>query len=785
MAGIGFNTGLKALLGSQVALDTVGHNVANAGVKGYSQQSVMFHTSQALNVRGLMIGSGVEAASIQRSFDSVLQTRIYARLGSGNGFEARANAYGQVEALLSEPNGFGLGASMDGFFASVSELAGAPDDPVLRTSLAQGAMDLTSTFNQLASAIGTFGDDMTKQVEAEAQEINDLAGQIAVLNGQIAETEASGIPANDLRDQRGSVIEELSELIGIQVTEGSTGAVTVTVGGAALVGSKGSYELSLVDQFGSEPKVQIQGVVGAIDVQGGSLGAHMEMRTGEVPKITSELDQLAKELIFQINKVHSTAVPGTGPYNLLTADNAIGDMDGDGKFEDELLNNGSLPFDVQSGELYVTVTEAATGEITKHKVEVNAKKTTIGEFAQALSDIPHLTAEIGNLGNLRIVSDAGYGYDFSPTLDANPDNVGAFGGGKASLGTQLPEPFLLGDGQTLDLSVDVAGTPTPLSITLDLADFEDITAATAEELAAVVNADPQAQALGVTAAGVGGHFFLQSAGSGVTEAFDVVGGSALTGLGWTGHIGSTITGSDNAALPTITGPYTGDANGTYQFKPTGDGTIGTTPGLGVEVYDQDGELVVTLDVGEGYVPGTDLAVANGISVSFDLGELSQTQGDTMILDVVADPDTTDALVALGLAGMFTGSSAIDIGLREDIELDPSLIGAAFGNAESDGDALLAIFGGKGDSHARLGNESFDEFYSQFVGDIGFETSTAQTAFEANSALLGSLQLQREQVSGVNVDEQLIDMMRYEQSYQAAIQYITTVDSLNESILSLI
>ena len=785
MAGIGFNTGLKALLGSQVALDTVGHNVANAGVKGYSQQNVMFNTSQALNVRGLLIGSGVQAASIQRSFDSVLQTRIYSRLGSGHGFEARANAYGQVEALLSEPNGFSLGSSMDGFFGSISELAGAPDDPVLRTSLAQGAMDLTSTFNQLASAIGTFGDDMSKQVEAEAQQINDLAGQIAVLNGQIAETEATGVPANDLRDQRGVVIEKLSELIGIQVTEGATGAVNVTVGGATLVGSKGSYKMSLVDQHGAEPRVQIQGVVGSIQVQGGSLGAHMQMRTSDVPSITAELDALAKELIFQVNKVHSTAVPGTGPYNLLVAENAIADADGDGKFEDELLNNGSLPFDVQSGELYVTVTDEATGDITKHKLEINAKKTTIGEFAEALSDIPHLTAEIGNLGNLRIVSDAGFGYDFSPTLDANPDNVGAFGGGKASLGTQQPGPFLLGDGQTLDLSVDVAGVPTPFTITLDLNDFEDVTAATAEELAAVVNADPQAQSLGVTASGVGGHFFLQTAGEGSEEGFTVVGGSALTGLGWDGQAGNTISGSDNLVAPTIQGTYTGDVNGYYQFKPTGDGTIGTTPGLGVEVYDQDGELVVTLDVGEGYVPGTELSVANGVSVSFELGELSQSQGDTFMLDVVADPDTTDALVALGLAGLFTGSSAMDIGLREDIELDPDLIGAAFGNAESDGSALLAMFDVKGDGHASLGNESFDEFYSQFVGNIGFETATAETAYDANTALLGSLQLQREQVSGVNVDEQLIDMMRYEQSYQAAIQYITTVDSLNESILSLI
>ena len=108
MSGIGFNTGLKALLGSQVGLDTVGHNIANVGVNGYSQQNVNYGTSQALNVRGLMIGSGVNATSIQRSFDNVLEGRIQSRLGIGGSFEARMVAFEQIESVFAEPNGFSL-----------------------------------------------------------------------------------------------------------------------------------------------------------------------------------------------------------------------------------------------------------------------------------------------------------------------------------------------------------------------------------------------------------------------------------------------------------------------------------------------------------------------------------------------------------------------------------------------------------------------------------------------------------------------------------------------------
>jgi flagellar hook-associated protein FlgK len=504
-----------------------------------------------------------------------------------------------------------------------------------------------------------------------------------------------------------------------------------------------------------------------------------------LPGITTELDKLAKELIFQANKVHTTAVPGNGPYKLLVAENPIGDLDGDGKFSDELLNNGSLPFDVKSGELYVTVTETSTGEIVKHKLDLNANKSTLGDLSDALNDIPHINAEISSLGNLRITSDAGYGYDFSPTLDANPDNAGTFGSGKASLGTQAAEPFALADGQTLDFSVTLAGVPTPVAINLQLDDFEDITEATAAELAAVINADPAAQSAGLEAAEVGGHLILQTSGAGATEAFDVVGGTALAGLGWSSFAGSTISGSDNSVAPGISGVYDGDGNGVYSFVPTGDGIIGTTPGLGVGVYDEKGDLVVTLDVGEGYVPGTDIVVANGISVSFGLGDLSASEGDRFELDVVSDPDTTDVLVALGLGGLFTGSSAVDIGVREDIELDPSLLATGFGNGESDGSALLELFNQKDVTHTSLGGGTFDEFYSQFVGAVGFEASTAETALMANDALLGSLQQQREQISGVNLDEEMTNMLRYEQAYQAAAQYIQAVNSLNEAVLSLI
>ena len=235
MVGIGFNTGLKALLSSQAALNTIGHNIANMGVEGYSQQKVLFNTTSPMNVRGLLIGTGVDASSIQRSYDGVLESRIFARKAVGMNFEARAMSFRQIEDLFAEPNGFSLGTSMNSFFASAADLAGSPEDGVLRTSLTQAATDLTSVFNQLASTLKTFDVDNEAQIKSEVNRVNDLAAQISELNKQISETEATGIQANDLRDQRGVVLSELAGVVGVKAIENSNGTLSVTVGGATLV----------------------------------------------------------------------------------------------------------------------------------------------------------------------------------------------------------------------------------------------------------------------------------------------------------------------------------------------------------------------------------------------------------------------------------------------------------------------------------------------------------------------------------------------------------------------
>lgn len=785
MSSIALNTGLRALLSSQFVLETIGHNIANANTLGYSRQRVHLAASLPLQVRGLLVGNGVDASSVQRSVDQLLGRRILNQVGVEGGLVAQLGGLSELEALFAEPAENGLGGLLDGFFSSLSDLSSTPDDPILRTGAVQGALGLTTQFNLIASSLGNIQRDTGDEIGTHVDEVNVLAEQIAQLNVQIGETEATGVTANDLSDERDRALRRLADLVDIQAVEGNNGSVRVLVAGNTLVSGSRSNSMSVVRDNSNQLALQIEGSTGYLPLSGGTIGGLLTLAEAHVPAIHTELDRLARSLVLEINRVHSTGVPAKGPFTLLTGDSELEDIDGDGRVADELLSNAGLPFDVASGELSVNVTNLESGAVVKHTLSISQSHTTVQDFLADLNGIPGLSADLDSSGRVRIVASAGSGFDFSRRIDPDPDEAGTFGGGRASLGTSLEGPFVLSDGDTLDLTVDAGGTPVAISIPFATADFGEISEASAEEIAAVINADPQALANGILATAVEGRLFVQTVGEGATSGFTLDGGDVATALGWSGLVGSTISGQDNAVDVAISGAYSGSGNDVFTFIANQDGTIGTTDGLVVDVYDSAGALVASLDVGQGYQPGTELTVADGVSVSFGLGEVSASHNDFFAVALVEDSDTSDILVALGLNSLFTGSSASDISVRSDIELDPSLLASSQSGSPGDTALLLELQEVEGRDLTGLSNQSLGEFYGALIADLGFQVATTTSALESNDVLLGNLEQRRDQISGVNLDEELIDLTRYEQAFAGAAQYITVVNQLGDELLNLI
>ena len=150
-------------------------------------------------------------------------------------------------------------------------------------------------------------------------------------------------------------------------------------------------------------------------------------------------------------------------------------------------------------------------------------------------------------------------------------------------------------------------------------------------------------------------------------------------------------------------------------------------------------------------------------------------------------DSSSALAALGLASFFSGQDAGDIAIRDQIRSDPRLIAASLTGELNDGDnaGRLANLALSTSTSSLLGHRSIQDYHETLVTDLAVEAAAAFTDHEATEAVYESLYAQREAISGVNLDEEVVNLAQYETAYQGAARYLSVVESLTDEIMNLL
>ena len=779
MGSLALNTGLKALLTAQSRLETIGHNVSNASTPGYARQTLEVSSSQTLRIRGLIQGTGVQADVVRRTVDQLLEARLTSQSSVVSRLEARVSGLSDAEALFDTSKGGGLDQLFRNFFGSLSTLSRTPEDPLLRGNAVQSAVDIGDKFRQLASGTKDLTSDTIERLRTHVTQVNQLAERISRLNKQIVGSESASGSANDLRDSREQAVRELSTLVDVKSVEEANGALRVLIGGQTLVTPVGYKQLEAQSNGQNDLTLRIKDSAVEANLSGGTIGGLLGVLRDFLPDLKNNADTLARNFILEMNRAHSAGLPAGGPMRFLVGTSTLVDQDADDQVNDELLSNAGLDFKTQSGELFVNVTNTSSGQLQKYRVPIDADRTTVQDLLDALSAIPHMSATVDGQGRMQLQADTGYGFDFSPRLDPNPDSSASFGGGHASLASSTSEPFAIGLTDTLDFNTGFG----PVSVGFQPQQFQKMSQATAAELAAALNSDSNFQAGGLVASSVGGALVVQTIGVGSGESFTVTGGAASGLLGWAA--GSTVQGQNLGVDPVVSGQYTGNANNAWTFRPNGDGTIGTTPGLKIDVFDQSGARIAQLDVGSNYQPGSELEVADGVKLSFGLGSISATNHDLFRLDVLADSDTADVLPALGLNTLFTGSDATTIDVRSSVVDNPGLFAASSTGASGDAGNLLRLLDASEAGIDGLEGLTFDNGVAGLVGNVALELSSARDAVESESFMRQSLESRRDQVSGVNVDEELARMIEAQQAYGAAGEYLRVVNQLSSQLFSIL
>ena len=176
-----------------------------------------------------------------------------------------------------------------------------------------------------------------------------------------------------------------------------------------------------------------------------------------------------------------------------------------------------------------------------------------------------------------------------------------------------------------------------------------------------------------------------------------------------------------------------------------------------------------------------IAAGNRLQLDADLG-FSFTFGHD---GQQARGDTSDVLAALGINTYFDGLSAADVQVNEFLTASPSMLAAATVNLDGDGSnaGRLAVVGQAASD--QLGGSSISEQYARIANEVAVAGASALDDVEADEGVLSALQLQKDSISGVSLDEEALELLKFERAYQGAARYVTTVDRLLMELLSLV
>lgn len=297
------------------AMNTVGQNIANAGTDGYTRRRVTLQ-ADSLNSTGVWfrpdgngaVGAGASVQSYERLRDGLLQRSAWQMKNAMSFSEEQHRVLGALQGLFPVGSDGALGQQLSQFWNGWSDLADNPADKGVRLSLRARAAGLASTLNRLDADVARLTTETQATLASGVEDTNRILDKIAELNEVISRANFQGSPNNDAYDQRDNLVNKLMEFASVRVQETSSGALTVTLEGVALVQDTTVQKLEL-DTNQTTPRLFFKGTdrtVNASSDAAGRLGAWLQTMQQDLPNARAALDTLADTLVRQVNGLHTT-----------------------------------------------------------------------------------------------------------------------------------------------------------------------------------------------------------------------------------------------------------------------------------------------------------------------------------------------------------------------------------------------------------------------------------------------------------------------------------------------
>lgn len=709
----GFNTVVRGIFANQTGMDTAGHNVTNANTDGYSRQSVNLVTTDPQTIPSdhgsYQIGTGVTVASITRARDTLLDKQYWKETSTLSYNSNIQELLGKIENSFGDPSDTGIQSVLNKFWNSWQTLASNASDDGSRTSVRETGVALVNSIQASANQLKNMVDDINDVITKRVDTINQYTDEISQLNKKIFSVEAAGTDnANDLRDRRDYLCDELSSIIDIHVTEDKNGNYIVqTGGGYVLADSTSSTKLATTESRDADygyikQSVKIAGSSPEQIVQfkNGELKSLIDMRdseTGGIKGYLNDLSSMSQFLLQDFNEVHKS---GYGTDNT-TGNNFFG---ADGVNYDSTVQTAGYTKDKWITELCVSPALFANGGTAK----IAAKSS---------------------------------GASIGVTQDrAEGSKCTVFASGKYTNGTTATDVQVkvnslksgTNDIQDIVYSIDGGQTFTTTPVTLDS------------------NGHAALSINGLTV-----DVYLKSGATnqiGDKFKFSLNEHSADSNISVTTNDSTCGAGS----VVSATGTYTnGDVATSVIVQPVTIDTATNASATPPTVIGKVRTVKYSTDGGVSWATATvDSSTASSTNSTFTFTNVS---GVSLTMQIATDADNNT-----NNQYYFTVSK---------------------GNVASGDNAALLSKRLKNDTSTTLGGMSLDSYYSSVIGALGVQREDAIRAETNQQTLCDQINNQREAVSGVSLDEEMTNMIKFQKGYNAAARMMTTMDEMLDKLIN--
>ena len=663
------NIGMSGLAAGHASLLTTGNNIANVDTVGYSRQQTVQSTKGSNQYGNVFIGTGTTLSDVRRVYNSYLDSQLQTTTSLNSDAQAYLGQATQVDKLLSD-SGTGITKTLQSFFASLQTLSGSANDTAARQALLTNAQGLSSRFNSISQQLNQQGSYINDQLGSMADQVNKLAATVASYNKKISEVGTSGGTPNELLDQRNETVRQLSELIGVQVSE-NNGSLDVSLGNGQSLVLGNSVNTLRVQSDKADPtrsSIIMETGSASIDitklVSGGEMGGLLRYRDDVLTPAINGLGRIAMVVADQVNKQLGQGLDQSGNFG----SSLFNDINSAVAIAQRSIANASN--NSASGNLDVTIKD--TSKLAASDYQVTFTSAT-GYSVRRLSD----NSEMGTF-----------------TLGATP------------------APVI--DGFSLSLN----GAPVSAGDTFKITPTRGAAADLTTVMTDIKRLATAAPLTSTNAQGNDGTGTVsQPKLSTSLDIYDPV-------------QSQEVQGAVKAAMPIRLLMTSGTAYEVFDAKGTSLGTGNIVPG-------QNNDLNIQVP----YTDGSGAAKTFGVAMTVS-GSPAKGDSFNIAMTAAGSTDNRNAQALLGLQTKATvGATATDPGA------------------------------------------SLSDAYGGLVSSVGAKTKQGQMDATATGAILTQARDSRDSLSGVDLDEETGNLIKYQQYYSASSQIIKSAQEIFTTLLN--